>query len=70
MPYNGRKGVPTFNVLVSSDIDMCFTFVSAGWQGSAYDTRLAKYHLVDKGYPNYSAFPVPYPKLSYHKSQF
>uniref|UniRef100_A0A803MBM3 DDE Tnp4 domain-containing protein n=1 Tax=Chenopodium quinoa TaxID=63459 RepID=A0A803MBM3_CHEQI len=40
MPYRGRKGVRTFNVLAACDFDMCFTFVSAGWEGSAHDTRV------------------------------
>uniref|UniRef100_A0A803N2W9 DDE Tnp4 domain-containing protein n=1 Tax=Chenopodium quinoa TaxID=63459 RepID=A0A803N2W9_CHEQI len=40
MPYRGRKGIPTFNVLAACDFDMCFTFVSAGWEGSAHDTRV------------------------------
>ena len=39
MPYRGRKGIPTFNVLAWCDFDMCFTFVS-GWEGSAHDTRV------------------------------
>ncbi|KMT07803.1 hypothetical protein BVRB_6g146160 [Beta vulgaris subsp. vulgaris] len=40
MPYRGRKGIPTFNVMDVCDFDMCFTFVSAGWEGSAHDTRV------------------------------
>ncbi|KAL2921785.1 putative nuclease HARBI1 [Bienertia sinuspersici] len=40
MPYRGRKGIPTFNVMVVCDFDMCFMFVSAGWEGSARDSRV------------------------------
>ncbi|XP_022038521.1 uncharacterized protein LOC110941203 [Helianthus annuus] len=40
LPYIGRKGVPTFNVMATCDFDMCFTFVSIGWEGSAHDTRV------------------------------
>ena len=40
LPYRGRKGYPTFNVMATCDFDMCFTFVSAGWEGSAHDTRV------------------------------
>ena len=40
MPYIGRKGVPTFNVMATCDFDMCFTFISVGWEGSAHDTRV------------------------------
>ncbi|KAL4587897.1 hypothetical protein LXL04_000773 [Taraxacum kok-saghyz] len=38
--YIGRKGVPTFNVMATCDFDMCFTFASVGWEGSAHDTRV------------------------------
>ncbi|KAL6583736.1 hypothetical protein OROMI_003025 [Orobanche minor] len=40
LPYRGRKGYPTFNVMAACDFDMCFTFISAGWEGSAHDTRI------------------------------
>nr|XP_043639060.1 uncharacterized protein LOC122610130 [Erigeron canadensis] len=40
IPYIGRKGVPTFNVMATCDFDMCFTFVSVGWEESAHDTRV------------------------------
>ncbi|GKE63181.1 putative nuclease HARBI1 [Tanacetum coccineum] len=40
VPYIGRKGVPTFNVMANCDFDMCFTFISVGWEGSAHDTRV------------------------------
>ena len=40
LPYRGRKGYPTFNVMAICDFDMCFTFVSAEWEGSAHDARV------------------------------
>ncbi|XP_024636687.1 protein ALP1-like isoform X1 [Medicago truncatula] len=40
MRYRGRKGIPTFNVMACCDFDMCFTFISVGWEGSAHDTRV------------------------------
>ncbi|KAH1031319.1 hypothetical protein J1N35_043493 [Gossypium stocksii] len=40
IPYIGRKGIPTQNVLAVCDFNMCFTFVMAGWEGSAHDTRI------------------------------
>ena len=40
MPYIGRKGLPTFNVMAACDFDLCFTFISVGWEGSAHDTRV------------------------------
>ena len=38
--YRGRKGDCTFNVMAVCDFDMFFTFVSAGWEGSAHDARV------------------------------
>lgn len=55
MPYRGRKGLPTFNVLAACDFDMCFTFVSAGWEGSAHDTRVFLHAI---GSPEFK-FPKP-----------
>jgi hypothetical protein len=40
VPFIGRKGVPTQNVMVACSFDMQFTFVWAGWEGSAHDTRI------------------------------
>ncbi|KAK8480024.1 hypothetical protein V6N11_051381 [Hibiscus sabdariffa] len=40
IPYIGRKGVPTQNVMAVCDFNMCFTFVVAGWEGTAHDTRI------------------------------
>ena len=39
VPYLRRKGVPTQNVMVACDFDLPFTFVMAGWEGVAHDTR-------------------------------
>jgi len=38
IPFIGRKGVPTQNVMVACSFDMQFTFVWAGLEGSAHDT--------------------------------
>ncbi|KAG5223809.1 protein ALP [Salix suchowensis] len=40
IPYIGRKGVPTQNIMATCSFDMQFTFVWAGWEGSAHDTRI------------------------------
>jgi hypothetical protein len=40
IPFIGRKGVPTQNVMAACSFDMQFTFVWAGWEGSAHDTRI------------------------------
>ncbi|KAG5057034.1 uncharacterized protein LOC114412252 isoform X1 [Glycine soja] len=38
--YIGRKGYTTTNVMAVCDFSMCFTFVWAGWEGSAHDTKI------------------------------
>ncbi|KAF5769902.1 putative harbinger transposase-derived nuclease domain-containing protein [Helianthus annuus] len=38
--YIGRKGYATQNIMAVCDFNMCFTFVWAGWEGSAHDTRI------------------------------
>ncbi|KAH9688209.1 DDE Tnp4 domain-containing protein [Citrus sinensis] len=40
IPYIGRKGIPTQNVMAACDFNMCFTFAWAGWEGTAHDTRI------------------------------
>uniref|UniRef100_A0A6N2KS35 Reverse transcriptase Ty1/copia-type domain-containing protein n=1 Tax=Salix viminalis TaxID=40686 RepID=A0A6N2KS35_SALVM len=40
IPFIGRKGVPTQNIMAACSFDMQFTFVWAGWEGSAHDTRI------------------------------
>ena len=38
--FIGRKGVPMQNIMAACSFDMQFTFVWAGWEGSAHDTRI------------------------------
>ena len=38
--FIGRKGVPTQNIMVACSFNMQFTFVWAGWEGSAHDTHI------------------------------
>ncbi|XP_019266253.1 PREDICTED: uncharacterized protein LOC109243728 [Nicotiana attenuata] len=40
IPYIGRKGYPTKNILAVVDFNMCFTFAWAGWEGVAHDSRI------------------------------
>ena len=40
IPYIGRKGVTTQNVMAVCDFNMCFTFAWAGWEGVAHDARV------------------------------
>ncbi|XP_076940643.1 uncharacterized protein LOC143609906 [Bidens hawaiensis] len=38
--YIGRKGYATQDIMAACDFNMCFTFVWAGWEGAAHDTRI------------------------------
>ncbi|KAL0424961.1 UNVERIFIED_CONTAM: hypothetical protein Sradi_1030900 [Sesamum radiatum] len=73
--YRSRKGRLAQNVLAICDFDMNFTYVYAGWEGSAADARvldnavshpnfpfppIGKYYLVDAGFANYQCFLAPY----------
>ncbi|XP_030444318.2 uncharacterized protein LOC115666804 [Syzygium oleosum] len=40
IPFRGRKGITTQNVMCVCSFDMKFTFVYAGWEGSANDCRV------------------------------
>ncbi|KAK2656432.1 hypothetical protein Ddye_009484 [Dipteronia dyeriana] len=40
IPYIGRKGFPTQNIMVVCGFDMLLTFVWPGWEGSAQDTHI------------------------------
>ena len=53
--YIGRKGYPTQNILAACDFNMCFTYVSVGWEESAHDAGILKTVISD---PNYR-FPNP-----------
>ena len=38
--FMGRKHTTTQNVLAAVDFDLRFTYVLAGWEGSAHDARI------------------------------
>ncbi|XP_059638824.1 uncharacterized protein LOC132281106 [Cornus florida] len=42
LPFRGRKGYTIQNVMAVSDFDMRFTYVLAGWEGSANDSKILK----------------------------
>ncbi|XP_028782070.1 uncharacterized protein LOC114738210 [Neltuma alba] len=44
--FVNRKGRVTQNVMAVCDWDMCFTFVLAGWEGSAHDARIFDHALT------------------------
>jgi hypothetical protein len=49
-----RHGYTSQNVFPICDFDMRFTFVVAGWPGSAHDSRILTHALA-----NFPSFPVP-----------
>ncbi|KAK2642093.1 hypothetical protein Ddye_023856 [Dipteronia dyeriana] len=55
VPYIGRKGIPTQNVMAICNFDMQFTFACAGWEDSAHDSRVFLSALRDPQ----SNFPKP-----------
>lgn len=57
VPYIGRQGIPTQNIMVACNIDMQFIFACAGWEGTAHNTRvflsaLRNYALNFPKHPN------------------
>jgi len=38
--YRGRKHTTTQNVMCVADLDLYFTYVYAGWEGSAHDSLI------------------------------
>ena len=44
--YRGRKEFPTQNVLATCTFDLKFTYVLAGWEGTASDSRIMKNALT------------------------
>ncbi|XP_038693816.1 protein ALP1-like [Tripterygium wilfordii] len=59
--FIGRKGVTTQNVMAACDFDMIFTYVCAGWEGSAHDSRIFSTVLSNGN----SKFPHPPPGKYY-----
>jgi hypothetical protein len=55
VPYRGRKGTKTWNIMVSCSFDLLITFVNVGWEGSAHDTTVWSDSLTK---PEYK-FPHP-----------
>ncbi|KAL6580037.1 hypothetical protein OROMI_008061 [Orobanche minor] len=75
VPFRGRKGTKTWNVLACCSFDRTFTFTNVGWEGGAHDMTVwtdsltkskygfphppRKYYLVDSGYPNTVGYLSP-----------
>ncbi|GKD35635.1 ALP1-like protein [Tanacetum coccineum] len=80
-PYRTRKGEICTNVLGVCTRDLMFSYVLAGWEGSAADSRVLRdaisrpnglkitrgsYYLCDAGYTNGDGFLTPYRGQRYH----
>ena len=62
--HTGRHGFPSQNVMAVCDFDMRFTFVVAGWPGSAHDTRILNDTLTKYSH----RFPKPPEGTSFMQS--
>ncbi|KAM0892975.1 hypothetical protein ACQ4PT_025442 [Festuca glaucescens] len=83
--FRGRKDGTTQNVMAAVDFDLKFTYVLAGWEGSAHDALIladaverddglslppGKFYLVDAGYAVRPGFLPPYRKTRYHLKEY
>ncbi|KAI5011207.1 hypothetical protein ZWY2020_013344 [Hordeum vulgare] len=83
--FRGRKGFTTQNVMAAVDFDLCFTYVLAGWEGTAHDATVladalacerglqvpeGKFYLVDAGYGAKPGFLPPFRAVRYHLNEW
>lgn len=78
--WRDRKGFITQNVFAACSFDLRFTFIHAGWQGSAHDALVlkdaiakgrftppaGKYFVADGGFYSTGFMLIPYTKTRYH----
>ena len=48
--FRGRKSSPTQNVMTVASFDLKFTFVLAGWEGSAHDALILSDAIERNGF--------------------
>ncbi|KAH1114726.1 hypothetical protein J1N35_008104 [Gossypium stocksii] len=83
--FRSRKRGMTQNVLAAITFDLRFSYVLAGWEGSAYDSRIlsdalshpiglriseGKYYLTVAGYSIRNGYITPYCSVQYHLKEF
>ncbi|KAF2316316.1 hypothetical protein GH714_041657 [Hevea brasiliensis] len=68
--FIGRKGVPTQNIMAACSFDMQFTFVMAGWEGTAHDGRLFQKILCSGCWISTDGYLAPYKGTRYHLPDF
>ncbi|KAJ3684161.1 hypothetical protein LUZ61_013325 [Rhynchospora tenuis] len=83
--FRGGKEYPTQNILAACGFDLKFTYVLAGWEGTASDSKIlknalrrsnrliipeGKYYLVDAGFMTKSSLLTPYRRTRYHLKEY
>ncbi|KAK2445398.1 hypothetical protein QL285_016335 [Trifolium repens] len=83
--FRGRKEHPTQNILAACNFDMKFTYVLAGWEGTASDSRIlkdaltkqdpliipeGKFYLGDAGFMLKRGLLTPYRGVCYHLKEY
>ncbi|KAK5810983.1 hypothetical protein PVK06_026300 [Gossypium arboreum] len=83
--FRSHKGGTTQNVLAAITFNLKFSYVLAGWEGSAHDSRIlsdeisrprglripeGKYYLADVGYGIPNGYITPYHGVRYHLKEF
>lgn len=81
--YRNRKGFLSQNVLAACTFDLRFSYVMAGWEGSANDGHIfedacardliipeGKYYLGDAGFSSLPALLIPYRGVQYHLKEW
>jgi hypothetical protein len=83
--YRGRKHYTSQNVLAAVDFNMKFTYVLAGWEGSAHDDNIlsdnlnhpdginipdGKFYLGHAVYAYRSGILPSFRKIRYHLNEF
>ncbi|KAI4371057.1 hypothetical protein MLD38_019333 [Melastoma candidum] len=83
--YRGRKDWPTQNVIAACSLDLKFTYILAGWEGSAADSRVlqsalirsdpltipeGKFYLGDAGFGLSSKLLTPNGSARYHLKEY
>jgi hypothetical protein len=82
--WRNRKGFYSQNVFAACSFDLQFTFIHAGWQGSAHDALVLKdalakgrfkppngrYFVADAGFYSNEFMLIPYAKTRYHLREY
>lgn len=76
-----RYGMRAQNCLVACSFDLCFTYVSSGWEGLVDEQQLyddcrdftfpeGRYYLADAGFPSAVGLLIPYRGVRYHLAEW